>query len=223
MVQVDKRSHLVLFKQNQRHHKPYTSELQKACKTDYLVNRHNMMGTVSMWYVSNNTWIYVHVYIKKLDKISTPIPTPIPESFNSNSNSNSGSFNSNSNSGKSLEYQLQLQLQLREFQLQLQLQLRQASWISTPTSTPEVSIPTPTPELELELNPTPTPTPELTPTLTSSGIIYLNFIQLPISSPYSPGASVTNAKSLLAESVAVIGWCFSISQSQPCFLLKAFR
>ena len=27
---------------------------------------------------------------------------------------------------------------------------------------------------------------------------------------------------LLAESVAVIGWCFSISQSQPCFLLKAF-
>ena len=42
------------------------------------------------------------------------------------------------------------------------------------------------------------------------------------------GASVTNAKSLLAkkllaESVAVIGWCFSISQSQPCFLLKAFR
>ena len=27
---------------------------------------------------------------------------------------------------------------------------------------------------------------------------------------------------LLAESVAVIGWCFSISQSQPSFLLKAF-
>ena len=175
MVQVDKRSHLLLFKQNQKHHNPYTSELQKACKTDYLVNRHNMMGTVSKWYVSNNTWIYVHVYIKKLDKISTPIPTPIPESFNSNSNSNSGSFNSNSNSnsGKSLEYQLQLQLQLREFQLQLQLQLRYASWISTPTPTPtpEVStpIPTPTPELELELNPTPTPTPELTPTLLRNG------------------------------------------------------
>ena len=117
----------------------------------------NMMGTVSKLYVSNNTWIYV--YIKKLNKISTPIPTP--ESFNSNSNSNSRSFNSNSNSnsGKSLEYQLQLQL--REFQLQL----RQVSWISTPTPTPEVSTPIPTPELELELNPTPTPTPELTPTL----------------------------------------------------------
>ena len=170
MVQVDKRSHLVLFKQNQRHHNPYTSELQKACKTDYLVNRHNMMGTVSKWYVSNNTWIYVHVYIKKLDKISTPIPTPIPESFNSNSNSNSGSFNSNSNSnsGKSLEYQLQLQL--REFQLQLQLQ--QASWISTPTPTPEVSTPIPTPTPELELNPTPTPTPELTPTLVAIFVKY---------------------------------------------------
>ena len=157
MVQVDKRSHLVLFKQNQRNHDPYTSELQKAYKTDFLVNRHNMMGTVSKLYVSNNTWIYV--YIKKLYKIS--IPTP--ESFNSNSNSNSGSFNSNSNSGKSLEYQLQLQLQ----EFQLQLQLRPISRISTPTPTPEVStpIPTPTPELELELNPTPTPTPELTPTL----------------------------------------------------------
>ena len=47
MVQVDKRSHLVLFKQNQRNHDPYTSELQKAYKTDYLVNMHNMMGTVS--------------------------------------------------------------------------------------------------------------------------------------------------------------------------------
>ena len=163
MVQVDIRSHLVLFKQNQRNHDPYTSELQKAYKTDYLANRHNMMGTVSKLYVSNNTWIYV--YIKKLYKISTPIPTP--ESFNSNSNSNSGSFNSNSNSGKSLEYQLQLQLQLHEFQLQLQLQLRPISRISTPTPTPtpEVSTPIPTPELELELNPTPTPTPELTPTL----------------------------------------------------------
>ena len=124
--------------------------------------------------VSNNTWIYV--YIKKLDKISTPIPTPTLESFNSNSNS--GSFNSNSNSGQSPEYQLQLQLQLREFQLQLQLQLqlRQVSWISTPTPTPtpEVStpIPTPTPELELELNPTPTPTPELTPTLIESRYCY---------------------------------------------------
>ena len=126
--------------------------LQKGYKTDYLVNRHNMMGTVSKLYVSNNTWIYV--YIKK----------PL-QNFNSNSNSNSGSFNSNSISGKSLEYQLQLQ----EFQLQLQLQLRPISRISTPTPTPEVStpIPTPTPELELELNPTPTPTPELTPTLTS--------------------------------------------------------
>ena len=135
--------------------------LQKAYKTDYLVNRHNMMDTVSKLYVSNSTWIYV--YTKRLDKISTPIPTPTPERFNSNSNSNSGSFNSNSNSnsGKSLEYQLQLQLQLREFQLQLQL--RQVSWISTPTPTPEVSTPTP----ELELNPTPTPTPELTPTLTT--------------------------------------------------------
>ena len=111
--------------------------------------------------VSNNTWIYV--YIKKLDKISTPIPTPTPESFNSNSNSNSGSFNSNSNSnsGQFPEYQLQLQLQLREFQLQLQL--RQVSWMSTPTPTPEVSTPIPTPTPELELNPT--PTPELTPTL----------------------------------------------------------
>ena len=165
MVQVDKRSHLVLFKQNQRNRDPYTSELQKAYKTDYLANRHNMMGTVSKLYVSNNTWIYV--YIKKLYKISTPIPTP--ESFNSNSNSNSGSFNSNSNSnsGKSLEYQLQLQLQLQLQEFQLQLQLRPISRISTPTPTPEVStpIPTPTPELELELNPTPTPTPELTPTL----------------------------------------------------------
>ena len=111
--------------------------------------------------VSNNTWIYV--YIKKLDKISTPIPTPTLESFNSNSNSGSFNPNSNSNSGQSPEYQLQLQL--REFQLQL----RQVSWISTPTPTPtptpEVSTPIPTPELELELNPTPTPTPELTPTL----------------------------------------------------------
>ena len=169
MVQVDKRSHLVLFKQNQRNHDPYTSELQKAYKTDYLVNRHNMMGTVSKLYVSNNTWIYV--YIKKLDEISTLIPTPTPKSFNSNSNSNSGSFNSNSNSnsGKCLGYQLQLQLQLREFQLQLQL--RQVSWISTPTPTPtpEVSTPIPTPTPELELNPTPTPTPELTPTLITIG------------------------------------------------------
>ena len=98
------------------------------------------MGTVSKLYVSNNTWIYVIVYVKKIDKISTPIttprvstpiPTPTPASLlniNSNSNSNSGSFNSNSNSGKSLEYQLQLQLQLRRFQLQFQLQLRSWSW-----------------------------------------------------------------------------------------------
>ena len=149
MVQVDKRSHLVLFKQNQRNHDPYTSGLQKAYKTDYLVNRHNMMGTVSKLYVLNNTWIYV--YIKNLKKfqlqlprvstpiptptlrVSTPTPTPTPASLlniNSNSNSNSGSFNSNSNSnsGKSLEYQLQLQLQLRRFQLQFQLQLRSWSW-----------------------------------------------------------------------------------------------
>ena len=94
--------------------------LQKGYKTDYLVNRHNMMGTVSKLYVSNNTWIYV--YIKK----------PL-QNFNSNSNSNSGSFNSNSISGKSLEYQLQLQefqlqLQLQRFQLQFQLQLRSWSW-----------------------------------------------------------------------------------------------
>ena len=149
MVQVDKISHLVLFKQNQRNHDPYTSELQKAYKTDHLVNRHNMMGTVSKLYVSNNTWIYVIVYVKKSDKISTPIttprvstpiptptpgvstltPTPTPASLlNINSNSNSGSFNSNSNCGKSLEYQLQLQLQLRRFQLQFQLQLRSWSW-----------------------------------------------------------------------------------------------
>ena len=104
--------------------------LQKGYKTDYLVNRHNMMGTVSKLYVSNNTWILC-IYKKNLYKISTPIPTP--ESFNSNSNSNSGSFNSNSNSGKSLEYQLQLQefqlqLQLQRFQLQFQLQLRSWSW-----------------------------------------------------------------------------------------------
>ena len=124
MAQVDKRSHLVLFKQNQRNYNTYTSELQKACKTDYLVNRHNMMGTVSKLYVSNNTWIYVHVYIKKnltkfqlqfqlqLPRVSTPIPTPTPGvstptptpanllniNSNSNSNSNSGGFNSNSNS-----------------------------------------------------------------------------------------------------------------------------
>ena len=113
MVQVDKRSHLVLFKQNQRNHYPYTSELQKAYKTVYLANRHNMMGTVSKLYVSNNTWIYV--YIKKttkfqlqfqLPRVSTPIPTPgvstptpTPASLlNINSNSNSGGFNSNSNS-----------------------------------------------------------------------------------------------------------------------------
>ena len=149
LVQVDKRSHLVLFKQNQRNHDPYTSELQKAYKTDHLVNRHNMMGTVSKLYVSNNTWIYVIVYVKKIDKISTPIttprvstpiptptpgvstPTPTPASLlninsNSNSNSNSGSFNSNSNSGKSLEYQLQLQL--RRFQLQFQLRSWSWSW-----------------------------------------------------------------------------------------------
>ena len=120
VVQVDKRSHLVLFKQNQRNHDPYTSELQKAYKTDHLVNRHNMMGTVSKLYVSNNTWIYV--CIKKTW-----------QNFNSNSNSQ--------------EFQLQFQLQLREFQLQLQLQLRQVSWISTPTPTPTpgVSTPTPTP------------------------------------------------------------------------------
>ena len=118
MVQVDKRSHLVLFKQNQRNRDPYTSELQKAYKTDYLANRHNMMGTVSKLYVSNNTWIYV--FIKKT-----------LQNFNSNSNS--------------WEFQLQFQLQLREFQLQLQL--RQVSWISTPTPTPTpgVSTPTPTP------------------------------------------------------------------------------
>ena len=125
---------LVLFKQNQRNHDPYTSELQKAYKTDNLVNRHNMMSTVSKLYVSNKTWIYVYMQ-EKLDKISTPIPTPTPESFNSNSNfnsgsfnsnsnSNPGSFNSNSNSGKSLEYQLQL----RRFQLQFQLRSWSWSW-----------------------------------------------------------------------------------------------
>ena len=171
MVQVDKRSHLVLFKQNQRNHDPYTSELQKAYKTDHLVNRHNMMGTVSKLYVSNNTWIYVIVYVKKNDKISTPIttprvstpiptptpgvstptPTPTPASLlniNSNSNSNSGSFNSNSNSnsGKSLEYQLQLQHQLRRFQLQFQLQLRSWSWSWT--------------QLQLQLRSWPQPCPK---------------------------------------------------------------
>ena len=141
MVQVDKRSHLVLFKQNQRNHNPYTSELQKAYKTDYLVNKHNMMGTVSKLYVPNNTWIYV--CIKNLTKfqlqfqlsrLSTPIPTPgvstptpTPASLlNINSNSNSGSFNSNS--GKSLEYQLQLQLRRFQLQFQFQLQLRSWSW-----------------------------------------------------------------------------------------------
>ena len=61
MIQVEKD---LTFKQNQRNHDPYTSELQKAYKTDYLVNRHNIMGTVSKLYVSNNTWI--HVYIKNL-------------------------------------------------------------------------------------------------------------------------------------------------------------
>ena len=87
---------------------------------DFLVNRHDMMGTVSKLYVSNNTWIYV--YIKNLTKfqlqfqlqlprvsapmptptpgVSTPTPTPTPASLlNINSNSNSGDFNSNSNSG----------------------------------------------------------------------------------------------------------------------------
>ena len=138
-------------------HDPFTSELLKACKTDYLVNRHNMKGTVSKLYVSNNTWIYV--YIKKTWL-----------NFNSNSNSNSGEF--------------QLQLQLREFQLQLQL--RQVSWISTPTPTPTQRVSTPTPASLLNINsnsnpggfnsnsnsnsgvgvnPTPTPTSELTPTL----------------------------------------------------------
>ena len=125
MVQVDKRSHLVLFKQNQRNHDPYTSELQKAYKTDYLVDRHNMMGTVSKLYVSNNTWIYVYM-------------TKTWQNFNSNSNSNSR------------EFQLQFQLQLQEFQLQLQL--RQVSWISTPTPTPGVSTPTPTPASLLNIN-----------------------------------------------------------------------
>ena len=120
MVQVDKRSHLVLFKQNQRNHDPYTSELQKAYKTDHLVNRHNMMGTVSKLYVSNNAWIYV--YVKTIDKISTPIPTP--ESFNSNSNS-------------------------REFQLQFQLP-RVSTPIPTPT--PGVSTPNPTPASLLNIN-----------------------------------------------------------------------
>ena len=104
---------------------------RKPIKTDYLVNRHNMMGTVSKLYVSNNTWIYV--YIKKTwqtfnsNSTSREFQLPTPASLlniNSNSNSNSRSFNSNSNSGKSLEYQLQLQL--RRFQLQFQLQLR--SW-----------------------------------------------------------------------------------------------
>ena len=114
--------------------------LQKGYKTDYLVNRHNMMGTVSKLYVSNNTWIYV--YIKKtftkfqlqfqLLRVSTPIPTPTPGVSTPtptpasllNINSNSRSFNSNS--GQSPEYQLQLQLQ--RFQLQFQLQLRSWSW-----------------------------------------------------------------------------------------------
>ena len=118
--------------------------LQKGYKTDYLVNRHNMMGTVSKLYVSNNTWIYV--YIKKnftkfqlqfqLPRVSTPIPTPTPgvstptptpaSLLNINSNSRSFNSNSNSNSGQSPEYQLQLQLQ--RFQLQFQLQLRSWSW-----------------------------------------------------------------------------------------------
>ena len=128
MVQVDKRSHLVLFKQNQRNHDPYTSDLQKAYKTDFLVNRHDMMGKVSKLYVSNNTWIYVYIknfrkkfqlrfqlqlrefqlqlQLRQVSWISTPTPTPgvstptpTPASLlNINSNSNSGDFNSNSNS-----------------------------------------------------------------------------------------------------------------------------
>ena len=44
---------------------------------------------------------------------------------------------------------------------------------------------------------------------------------------YEPGARVTNAKmpfnwQLLTDRLAVVGWCFIISQSQPSFLLKAF-
>ena len=73
------------------------------------------MGTVSKLYVSNNTWIYVHIkrnltkfqlqFQLQLLRVSTPIPTPTPASLlniNFNSNSNSGSFNFNSNSNKSL-------------------------------------------------------------------------------------------------------------------------
>ena len=110
-------SHLVLFKQNQsRNHDPYTSQLQKAYKTDYLVNRHNMMGTVSKLYVSNNIWIYVYINF-------------FLQNFNSNSNS----------------WEFQLQFQLREFQLQLQLRQVSWISTLTPTPTPGVSTPTPTP------------------------------------------------------------------------------
>ena len=76
MVQVDKRSHLVLFKQNQR-------------------NMILLIGII--WWAQFQSYMfqiileYMYIY-KKLEKI----PTPTPESFNSNSNSNSESFNSNS-------------------------------------------------------------------------------------------------------------------------------
>ena len=108
MVQVDKRSNLVLFKQNQRNHDPYTSELEKAYKTDYLVNRHNMMGTVSKLYVSNNTLIYV--YIKNLTKFQLQFQLQLRE------------------------FQLQLQLQLR--QVSWISTPTPTPGVSTPTPTP---------------------------------------------------------------------------------------
>ena len=185
MVQVDKRSHLVLFQQNQRNHDPYTCTVKPLWKGQECLTKVAKFGLRPCTILYKSCLFYPSWQATSFERppswaafiegfhFRKPIRQTIlligiiwwAQNFNSNSKSNSGSFNSNSNSGKSLEYQLQLQL--REFQLQLQL--RQVSWISTstPTPTPEVStpIPTPTPELELKLNPTPTPTPELTPTL----------------------------------------------------------
>ena len=77
MVQVDKRSHFVLFQQNQINHDPYTSELQKAYKTDYLVNRHNMMGTKFQLQFQIQLWEFqLQLQLRQVSWISTPTPTP---------------------------------------------------------------------------------------------------------------------------------------------------
>ena len=101
-----------IFKQNQRNHDPYTSELQKACKINCFVIMMDPVFKVMCfkWYMNINKKLtkFQQLQLPRVSTaiptptpgVSTPTPTPTPASLlNINSNSNSGGFNSNSNSG----------------------------------------------------------------------------------------------------------------------------